>query len=360
MSLAILGIGTAVPQNAIEAEEALAFAESIAVHAPEDELRLMRVLYKKSGVQRRHSVLLGPEGSPQRQTFFPVPNGKWRDGPGVQARMEQYESEAMPLARLAAQRALDSAGLLPQDVSHLVTVSCTGFAAPGVDIGLVRSLGLPPTTERVHVGFMGCHGALNGLRTARGIAAADPGACVLLTAVELCTLHFSYQSSPGQHVANSLFADGAAAVVGRNSTQFPWRVAASGSCLLPDSQDDMSWRISDHGFVMRLSAQVPVLIEQHVRSWLESWLGESGLSISDIGSWAVHPGGPKILHAVARGLDLPPYALDVSTAVLRTHGNMSSPTVLFVLERLREMDASLPCLMLGFGPGLTAEAILIR
>jgi predicted naringenin-chalcone synthase len=227
----------------------------------------------------------------------------------------------------------------------------------------MRGLGLPATVERTHVGYMGCHGALNGLRVARGYADADPGARVLLCAVELCSLHYYYGWSPGLMIANALFADGAAAVVGAPAAAAPadaWCAAATGSCLVPDSAKAMTWTVGDHGFEMSLARQVPALIAQHVRPWLEAWLAREGVALEEVGSWAVHPGGPRILDAVEEGLGLPRAATAVSRAVLAEHGNMSSPTVLFVLGRLWAAGAPRPCVALGFGPGLVAEAALFR
>src|SRR5262249_53903266 len=156
-----------------------------------------------------------------------------------------------------------------------------------------------------HVGFMGCHGALNGLRVANAISAADAEARVLLAAVELCSLHYHYGWDPEMVVANALFADGAAAVVGGRDGcggRDSWRVAKNGSCLVPDSEDAMSWRIVDHGFKMTLSARVPNLIETQLRPWAAEWLGNNGLTIEKIGSWAIHPGGPRIVDSVGRAL----------------------------------------------------------
>jgi predicted naringenin-chalcone synthase len=267
------------------------------------------------------------------------------------------------LAYQAGRQALDRSGLSAGDITHLVTVSCTGFAAPGMDTGLIKSLGLCRTVQRAHLGFMGCHGALNGLQVTRAIAGADPAAHVLLCAVELCSVHFQYNWEPDQSVPNALFADGAAAVVGGPAgatSADAWQVAATGSCLFDDTEDDMTWHIGDHGFEMKLSRRVPDLLGAHLRPWLEKWLGQNCLQLDDIGSWAVHPGGPRILSAVEESLDLPRGALAVSREVLAECGNMSSPTVLFILDRLRSRQALRPCVALGFGPGLVAEAALFR
>jgi predicted naringenin-chalcone synthase len=276
--------------------------------------------------------------------------------------MERFEADAPGLAGAAARAALRDAGLEAAEVTHLVTVSCTGFFAPGLDTVFVDLLGLPPTVERTHVGFMGCHGSLNGLRVASSLAGADPEARVLVSSVELCTLHMSYEWDPDLLVANSLFGDGSAAIVGVGKShpcpEDSWHLADNGTFRLPDSQDAMSWRIGDHGFRMTLSASVPTIIETHLRGWMEDWLGENGLEVSDISSWAVHPGGPRILTSVGSAMDLNPEEHEVARQVLSEFGNMSSATILFILDRLRRRNAPRPCVALAFGPGLVAEAAL--
>jgi predicted naringenin-chalcone synthase len=239
---------------------------------------------------------------------------------------------------------------------------------------------------------MGCHGAMNGLRVANAFTTADPQARVLVCAVELCSLHYYYGNQADKLIANAIFADGAAAVVGaaagerrpsgrrcgsegpaaspeqpsglragcsgRSETPLAWSLRASGSCLIPESEAEMGWTVGDHGFEMSLSRKVPGLIARHLRPWLEAWLADNGLSLDAVGTWAGHPGGPKILSAVEEGLGLPPDALAVSRAVYAEYGNMSSPTILFILDRLRQANAPRPCVALGFGPGLVAEAAL--
>jgi predicted naringenin-chalcone synthase len=241
-------------------------------------------------------------------------------------------------------------------------VTCTGFYAPGIDIMLMEKLNLPATTQRLQIGFMGCHAAINGLRAAQAIVESDARAIVLLCAVELCSLHFYYGWDVEKVKANALFADGAAALVAtahREHTGESTRVIATGSCLLPDSKDDMSWRIGDHGFEMTLSKGVIDTIELHLRPWLVEWLAALGFGLEDIRSWAIHPGGPRIVDTAGAALGLPETALQDSREILAEHGNMSSPTVLFILERLRQRNASFPCIALGFGPGIIAEAALL-
>lgn len=364
MSFVLHGLGTAQPATQLDRDEALAIARSLCCETDEHATWLPGV-YGQSGIDTRRlafgrdlvdDILQGTRHS--GSVFLPGTDGE-RGGPTTAQRMQYYAEHAPPLALAAARRALDEAGCPPGEISQLVTVSCTGFAAPGVDVQLIRGLGLPAVTPRTNVGFMGCHGALNGLRVARALAEADPGSKVLLCAVELCGLHYHYGWDPQKLVANALFADGAAALVGSvDGADDAWRLRDSGACLLPESETAMTWTVGDNGFEMTLSKQVPVLIARHLRGWLEEWLAGSGLSVDEIGTWAVHPGGPRILTAVEEALDLSPDATAVSREVLARCGNMSSPTLLFILDRLRRAAAPRPCVALGFGPGLNAESAL--
>lgn len=357
MSLSISGLGTALPQFSITQEQSLAFSIPLCC-ADANQAELMQLIFAHSGVDRRYSMMLTGESTDGQisQTFYPTEAcGR---GPSTGTRMEAYVTHAPPLAIAASKKALADAGVAPNNITHLVTVSCTGFMAPGIDMALVEGLGLKSTVERTHVGFMGCHGALNGLKVARGCLAAEPDARVLVCAVELCTLHYFTGWDPEKIVANALFADGAAAVVCQSAVPECWRLAAVGTVRIPDSATAMTWQIGDFGFDMGLSRRIPELICRHLRGWLVSWLDQQGLTLADIASWAVHPGGPKILDAVDRALSLPAQALEVSRAVLAGHGNMSSPTVLFILDHLRRQEAPRPCVALGFGPGMVVEGAL--
>ena len=371
MSFVIHGLGTALPPGKVTQEEAATCARVLSGPGVRDASWLPAV-YAHSGIKTRHQILGRPlvddlvTGTRESGSPF-LPRSDREGGPTTGERMRIYADEAGPLAVRAAAGALTEAGYAPDTITHLVTVSCTGFVAPGVDFALIQGLGLRPTVERTHVGFMGCHGALNGLRVANAYATADPAARVLLCAVELCSLHYHCGSDAEKAIANAIFADGAAAVVGSQraphrepagTSPAPWRIAATGSSLIPDTTEAMGWTVGDEGFEMTLSRKIPGLIAKNIRPWVEDWLRANGLSIDGVGSWAIHPGGPKILTAAEEGLGLPPDALAVSRAVYAECGNMSSPTVLFVIDRLRRAGSQLPCVALGFGPGLVAEATL--
>jgi alkylresorcinol/alkylpyrone synthase len=369
MGISLVSLGTAVPPRSLDQRTSAQWSREVLANVGKRG-RLIDAIYARTGIAKRYSVILdGADGEPVRQEFFRPATDADDRGPTTRERMVRYEKEALPLALEACRAALDKTTIgTDRAITHVVTASCSGFQAPGVDIGLIRGLGLPPDVQRTNVGFMGCHGAFNALRVARAFVEADSAARVLVCAVELCTLHYQYGLDAESLVANGLFADGAGAVVVAADAESPdgsadgddWILAASGSVLLPETEDLMSWEVGDHGFVMGLSGLVPGAIGEHLRPWLEGLLGGHGLAIADVPTWAIHPGGPRILTAVENTLDLSDWQLGDSRAVLRDYGNMSSPTILFILERLRERKADLPCVALGFGPGLTAEAMLIR
>ena len=357
MSIILAGIGTSVPRHRISQADAAEIAKQYSCETPAQE-RLFQTLYRRAGVDSRSCVVLDASEGPLegRQAFYA------HSSPTTLQRMRKYEAEAGALALEAAELALRRAGVDRTRVTHLVTVSCSGFYAPGFDIGLVRDLPLPSSLARTHIGFMGCQGALNGLRVAHAFLKADPSACVLLCALELCSLHHQYGWDSDKIVANALFADGAAAVVamtGEITAPHQYQVVASGSTVIGASEDAMSWRIGNEGFEMTLSPRVPDLICQHLRPWLESWLAHHGLDLEGVGSWAVHPGGPRILTAVCEATGLGHTALEASHQVLAEHGNMSSATTLFILDRLSRPRSRRPCVALAFGPGLTVEAALL-
>lgn len=333
--------------------------------------RTLSAIYRQTQIDQRGSVLLEPPGDqPFFQSFFPPALDADDAGPSTAERMARYAAEASPLAITAAERALARADITATQITHLVTCSCTGFATPGVDLELCRVLNLPADVARTHIGFMGCHGAFNALRAADAFAATKPDAVVLVVCVELCSLHFQYGAAADSIVANSIFADGAGAVVGRSATAANcrgWRLVDQFSAVVPNTADQMGWTIGDHGFEMTLSAEVPGSIAGPLPGLIDTLLARHALSRADVRHWAVHPGGPRVLSAVETALSLDQHRLTASRTILAEHGNMSSSTILFILERLFAAEgqpnrcdtaAAETCMAMAFGPGLTAELAL--
>lgn len=357
MPARISSIGTALPETSVPQQDLRAFFAD-----QPDVSRLTRRLigaaFDAAGIEKRHTVLTGLGGSPDGEF---IGEDATLLTPGTGTRNDLYRDAAPRLAAQAARRALAEGEISPSQISHVVTVSCTGFFAPGLDYRLIRDLGLPETVERSHLGFMGCAAALPGLRLASQITDSRSEAVVLVVCVELCSLHIRDTADAEQIVAASVFADGAAAAVvtaddavGRSGGIMLERFTTA---LTSDGESDMVWTIGDHGFNMTLSAEVPRIIGREIRAAVDRFLGDA----EPPSTWAVHPGGRSVLDRVEAGLALEPSALDSSRAVLREHGNMSSATILFILRRLLEDPAvSGPIAALAFGPGLTVESALMH
>ena len=366
--MTIINIGTAVPAHAMTQDDRHQIARDYVICEEKDRWFTPYII-EKSTVERRHSVILNSSVGDlrERQALFPtVSECIQENGPTTAERMEAYIKHASPLAMAACRQAFEGCGLTPREISHVVTCSCTGFNSPGVDIDLINQLPLSPATQRTHIGFMGCQAGLNGLRVAQAFASANPRACVLVCATELCTLHYQYLCANDQKVANSLFADGSAAVIvaGEYWKEYAqpgnWKIAGTGSCIFKDSYDSMTWLVGDHGFKMSLSGQIPSLIEHQAYGWLAEWLSQYGLTPENINHWAVHPGGPQILNAFEKGMSLSKGALGHSRSILKANGNMSSATIFFILQQMLHAQLEAPCVAIGFGPGITIEATLFR
>ena len=364
MEITIRAIGLANPDLSLDQERALKLANHLSDARANDVLR--ERIAAKTGILKRHSVLLEPDktGRP-KQDFFNPPTSSGDQGPSTADRMQAYESRAYALVEQAVTQCLlkDPTDAY-QSLEHVVSCSCTGFSSPGIDIRLIRELSLPTTITRTHVGFMGCHGLLNALRVSAALGHAQPTK-ILCFAVELCSLHYQYSETPDQMVANTLFADGAAALLlesvpNANAKEERWQLVAQKSNLFEGTDEEITWKIGDHGFVMHLSREVAIHLETHLKSYVDSALESCGYSRSDVRHWAIHPGGPRILDAVASALSLDDEDLAVSRSVLKNYGNMSSPTIAFILATIFEETTSGPVVALAFGPGITCELAIFQ
>lgn len=320
--------------------------------------RLTARVYRQSGIDKRHSVIRDFTQSGPENIFF-EPDGTFKSL-STKTRNDLYTEEATKLFVCAAKRALARCqSFAPSDVTHVVTVSCTGFFAPGPDYRIVRELGLNDATERYHVGFMGCYAAFPALKMAQAFCEADSNAVVLVVSVELCTLHLRPPTDVDSVIATSVFADGgAAAIVSRKTPQSKaLKLEHFASTLTPTGEQDMAWTIGDEGFNMVLSTYVPQILETNMKAVVEPFLTEAGLDREAVAHWAIHPGGRAILDKVESALELAPDCLAASRRVLQDYGNMSSATILFVLnEVLAEASAGEHVYATAFGPGLTVES----
>lgn len=360
MTVWIHRIDTLLPGFSFAQEDAMAKMQEWA--RDERERRLVRAVYRNSGIERRHSVLRNYDGEGEGAFFRRGADGTLR-GPGTAARNDIFAAESRAMSVELARKILSGCpGIGPADVTHVVTVSCTGFYNPGPDYYIVRELGMSDATQRYHLGFMGCYAAFPALRMAAQFCEADPSAVVLVMCIELCTLHLQLTGAEDNLLANSLFADGLGAAIvsarppGPDSAAL--RIGEFRSALVPAGEQDMAWRIGDQGFDIALSSYVPKIIGGNIRGVVEPVLAGAGINLPDIDIWAVHPGGKSIVDQVQRSLGLSPGQVSESREVLRRFGNMSSATILFVLEEVLRRQAGVPearVCAVAFGPGLTVE-----
>jgi predicted naringenin-chalcone synthase len=342
-------IATAVPPHDIHGAF-LEFAE-VLMHGDQRNLAVFRRLADRAGIDHRYSYLSGDMSGQSKlsATEFYKPSRF----PGTRERMRVFEEHAPLLAQKTVERL--NLGEDRDRISHLILTCCTGFSAPGLDFEIMARCGLRGSVERTIVGFMGCYAAMNGLKLARHIVRSEKSAKVLVVNLELCTVHLQETANLDQILSFMIFADGCAASL-VSAAPVGLAMESFHAVHAPQTAELIQWKIGDTGFDMVLSGQVPAAIQSTLREKSGEIL--RGLPFSAIDHWAVHPGGRSVLDAVERGLDLPPAALAVSRDVLRRYGNMSSATVMFVLQNIlaQAVPGSRGCAM-SFGPGLVAETM---
>ncbi|MDT7652201.1 MAG: hypothetical protein QOI36_3607 [Pseudonocardiales bacterium] len=351
----IAGFGIAVPGGGLTQTEM--WDGFFAQHFAGD--RMAERVFRGAGVRRRHAAV-----NPVVEDV-----SRWSTG----ERMRRYVAEALPLGKEAVAAALADAGLAPADVGLLAVVSCTGYVTPGLDIRVAADLGMGSDVQRLFVGHMGCYAAIPGLGAAADYVVARGRPAVVLC-LELTSLHVQPgaddhgQIDRGQVVSHALFGDAAAAVVVLPNAAESRRIGGLEVveiAALTDAAtaDHMTWDVTDLGFRMGLSPEVPRVLARHVSDMVSGLLGRHGLTTADVDGWAVHPGGPRILSTVAERLGLPNDALDASLGVLAERGNCSSATVLLVLDALRTIRrprSRRATVAMAFGPGLTLYVALLR
>ena len=352
-------IATALPPYSYTQDELRDRMKEI-VPGTEQEKRIIHHLYARSGIKTRYSAVNDFRDNKSHTLFF---NGQGAT-PGTKSRNDIYIREARKLYVEVAQKLISESVFEARDITHIITVSCTGFYAPGPDYDIIKQLNLSPSTERYHLGFMGCYAAIPALKLAGQICKADPDANVMVVSVELCTLHFQANSKMDDLLSSSVFSDGAAGAIvsNRNTDKASYRIDGFASSITEKGEKDMAWSIGDNGFNMVLSNYIPQILGDGLEDFLNPVLRRFDLSLHDIDLWGVHPGGRAILDKVVSTLSLPEDTLKASRKVLSEFGNMSSATVLFVLKELlieKSDKSENRTLAMAFGPGLTLESALL-
>lgn len=322
--------------------------------------RKLKFLYHQSGIGNRYSVIGDYSKSVNDWKFYPR-SENLEPFPSLEQRMAFYHTHAAPLSVDAIRNCTER--ILPaKEITHLITVSCTGMSAPGLDLQIADLMDLPNTLYRSSINFMGCYAAIHALKFADAICKNDSSARVIIVCTELCTLHFQKEATPDNITSSMLFADGSAAALITHD-QFPMpglELNHFYSEIIPRGKKDMAWELSSSGFLMTLSGYIPDLIAEDFEPLICRSLLSAGITKEEITGWCIHPGGKRILEAVKKSLHLNEHALNDSMQVLNDFGNMSSPTILFVLQQMMQKRKGTHQKILGaaFGPGLTMETFV--
>lgn len=357
----ITAIATANPPHKLNQTQIAEFIIRFMRLSTEDA-RKLSVIFRASGIDTRFSML-EDYGRTENFTFY-ANTPSFDPFPSTKKRNEAYQLYAPLLSTEAASKALKQSGVAARDITHLITVSCTGMYAPGLDIDLVDSLQLPLHVQRTNINFMGCYAAFNALKAADAFCNSGDKTKVLIVCTELCSLHFQKENTEDNLLANALFSDGSAAVIVEASplANRSMHITAHHSELARQGNKDMAWNIGDLGFEMKLSSYVPDVIRSGIKELTTTLLAKLHLTLPEIQHLAIHPGGKKILESIEQELGLTAQQNQWAYHVLKHYGNMSSPTVLFVLkeilDRLERKNDKETILSFAFGPGLTLESMV--
>ena len=356
----IVSIATSVPAFKYEQQELCAFADAV-FSTTEDESRKLKFMYRQSGISYRYSVTRDFRCPIEQRTFFP-PAANLEPFPGIEKRMNLYMENAAALSVIAIDDCIKNR-IDRTSITHLITVSCTGISAPGLDLQVMEMMGLQSNIVRTSVNFMGCYAAVHALKLADAFCKGNRDANVVVVCTELCTLHFQKSNSVDNITASLLFGDGSAAILVQhaNSKEKGLRLKSFFADVSFKGKNEMAWEISSKGFLMTLTGYVPGLIKEDFKNLVARALTAANKNIEDITDWCIHPGGKQILQSICSSLDMSPENLKYSYEVLNDYGNMSSATIVFVLKKILEAfnnnPPAEPALIFGaaFGPGLTME-----
>lgn len=355
----IISIATAVPQHSFTQRDMASFMKKVYQLDPIERRRLT-FMYLKSDINLRYSVI--DDYTQHEDDWDFITLDKETPLPGLDERMKIYDREALPLSIQSIHKCIDG-HIEPDDITHLITISCTGMTAPGLDLQITEEMNLSPEISRTSINFMGCYAAVHGLKMAKYICDSTPDSNVVIVATELCSIHFQKEYIPDYVASSLLFGDGSAAVLVSNKIQSKnsLKLKAFYSQVAVKGVKDMAWALSSKGFLMTLSTYVPELVEQNIFPIIQKGLEKNNMKMEDITHWCLHPGGKKILNAIRDQLHFTEDQMKYSRSVLAQYGNMSSPSVLFVLkEIMNDLKEGEPAniFAIAMGPGLTMETFI--
>ncbi len=355
----IISIATTVPKYKHNQIDILQFMTTV-YQQNSDENRKLQFLYKTAGIQNRYSIIEDYGKHKNEWNFFPTNEGAF---PTLEKRMKLYNENAAPLCVTAITDCIKNK-ISSNEITHLITVSCTGMSAPGLDLQIVELMDLPKNINRTSINFMGCYAAIHALKMADGIMAANDNANIVIVCLEFCTLHFQKNYTIDNITASLLFGDGCAALlIQKNLSKHKGLILKNFySEIVVKGKKDMAWELSSTGFLMTLSSYISNLVEEDFGQLFNNTLQNAQLTKNEITHWCIHPGGKKIVQAIEKSINLEKNDLKYSYDVLNDFGNMSSPTILFVLEKqfneLITSNKKATIFGAAFGPGITMETFI--
>jgi len=355
----IISIGLALPPHKHKQDDILKFMQLVYAMNNADN-RKLKYLYHHSGIDYRYSVIPDYSRDVNAWEFYPQTENL-DPFPSLEQRISMFNKTAGPLSVTAIQECIH--GLINGDeITHLITVSCTGMSAPGLDLQVMELMDLPQNIYRTSINFMGCYAAIHGLKIADAICRSEKNAKVMIVCTELCTLHFQKEPTVDSIASSLLFGDGAAAVLVTNNeyNKKGLRLDQFYSEVISKGKKDMAWELSSSGFLMTLSGFVPELLEEDFNPLVTKALEKANVDRKEIAQWCVHPGGRRILDAIHRSLSFTNGDLKYSYETLKEVGNLSSATILFVLKKIMNSGLTSGQRVFGaaFGPGLTMETFV--
>jgi predicted naringenin-chalcone synthase len=363
----IANISTALPAYQHKQSDLAEFMCELFQYGSEEK-RKLQIMYSKSGIDTRYSVIPDFSVNMEKRIFFPK-TSNLEPFPDIEYRMQYFNKTALPLCIKAIEESIREK-IHKNQITHLITVSCTGLSAPGLDIDIVQHMKLNSSINRTSINFMGCYAAIHALKQADYICKSQKDAIVLVVCVELCTLHFQKINNMDNITANLLFADGCSAAlivsdnVASENELKGFEIKTFHSQIELDGKHDMTWQVSSTGFLMTLSSYIPQLIEKNFKSLFKKTIDQHKIKKEDISHWAIHPGGRKILEVIQKELEIGNGDLESSYRVLKNYGNMSSPTLLFVLKDIWDnkvnTDRKELTYCVAFGPGVSIETMILE